>query len=82
MSYCGVDTCILLSFLYFSTESSLNLFGMGFSGLLKDEGYTQKVPFPKICYTYPTMMKLGTVIPYRGKMKKTYKSRDATLEFC
>ena len=29
--------------------------------LLMDGG--QKGPLPKICYTYPTMMKLGTVIP-------------------
>ena len=32
--------------------------------------------------TYPTMMKLGTVIPYLRKIKKVYKSRDTTLEFC
>ena len=24
-------------------------------------------PFPKICHTYPTMMKRGTVIPYPKK---------------
>ena len=37
---------------------------------------------PKICYTYPTMMKLGTVIPYLKKMQKIYGSRDTLLEFC
>ena len=38
-------------------------------------------PLPKIRQTYPTMMKLGTVIPYLRKIKKMYKSRDASLEF-
>ena len=28
-----------------------------------DEGGGKKAPLPKICYTYPAMMKLGTVIP-------------------
>ena len=27
-------------------------------------------PFPKICLTYPAIMKLGTVIPYLKKIKK------------
>ena len=32
-----------------------------FGGLLTDGGGAgQKVPLPKICPTYPTMMKLGT----------------------
>ena len=39
-------------------------------------------PVPKICHTYPTMMKLGTVIPYLRKIQKIYKSRDTSLEFC
>ena len=30
----------------------------------------QKGPLPKICHTYPTMMKLGTVIPYLKKIQK------------
>ena len=30
---------------------------------------------PKICQTYPAMMKLGTVVPYRRKIQKMYKSR-------
>ena len=33
-------------------------------------------------HTYPTMMKLGTVIPSLKKSKKIYKSRDTVLEFC
>ena len=39
-------------------------------------------PFPKICQTYPTMMKFGTVIPHLRKIKKNYKSRDTFSEFC
>ena len=34
---------------------------------------------PKICHTYPTMMKLGTVIPYLKKIQKIYESRDTPL---
>ena len=37
---------------------------------------------PKICSTYPTMMKLGTVILYLKKIQKIYESRDTPLEFC
>ena len=39
-------------------------------------------PLPKICHTYPTMMKLGTVIPYPKKIQKMYESPDTPLEFC
>ena len=39
-------------------------------------------PSPKICHTYPTMIKLGTVIPYLKKIQKTYESRDTHPEFC
>ena len=42
----------------------------------------QKGPLPKICHTYPTVMKLGTVIPYPKKILKIYESRDTLLEFC
>ena len=40
----------------------------------------KKDPLPKICRTYPTMMKLGTVIPYLKKIQKIYESRDTPLE--
>ena len=30
----------------------------------------------KICHTYPTIMKLGSVIPYLKKIQITYKSPD------
>ena len=39
-------------------------------------------PLPKICHTDPTMMKLGTVIPYLRKVQKINKSRNTCLEFC
>ena len=42
----------------------------------------QKDPFPKICHIYPTMMRVGTVIPYLKAIQKTYKSHDTPLEFC
>ena len=38
-------------------------------------------PLPKICHTYPAMMKLGTVIPYLKEIQKIYESRDTPLEF-
>ena len=41
----------------------------------------QNNPLLKIRHTYPTMMKLGTIILYL-KIQKMYKSRDTSLEFC
>ena len=37
---------------------------------------------PKICHTYPTMMKLGTIIPYLKRIREIYGSRETCLEFC
>ena len=37
---------------------------------------SQRAPLPKICHTYPTIMKPGTVIPYLRKIKKIHKSPD------
>ena len=54
---------------------------MGFFGAAQGWG-GGRPPFPKICQTYPTMMKLGTVIPYLRKILKVYKSCDTSLEFC
>ena len=45
-------------------------------------GGGKKAPLPKICHTYPIMMKLGTVIPYLKKIQKIYESRDAPPDFC
>ena len=44
----------------------------------------QEEKLPKICHTYPTMMKLGAVIPYPKKMQRIYESRDTPLDldFC
>ena len=63
----------------------LTLFRMGPSGAA--QGWAggcggQNGPLPKICHIYPTMMKLGTLIPYLKKIQKIYKSRDTSLEFC
>ena len=46
------------------------------------EGGQKGILLPKICHTYPTMMKLGTVTPYLKKIQKIYESRDAHPEFC
>ena len=61
---------------------SLTLLRMGFLGLLTDEGGGKKGPFPKICHTYPTMMKLGRVIPYLKKTQRIYESPNTPLDFC
>ena len=45
-------------------------------------GGAKRPPFRKICQTSPTIMKLGTVIPYLRKIQKIYESRDTILEFC
>ena len=42
----------------------------------------KKAPFPKICYTCPTVMKLGTVTSFLKKIQKTYESRGTPFEFC
>ena len=42
----------------------------------------KKVPFPKICQTYPRRIKLGTIIPYLNKIQELCKSRDTIFEFC
>ena len=48
---------------------------MGGGGLFRS-------PLLKIRHKNPTMMKLGTVIPYLRKIQKMYKSRGAPLKFC
>ena len=45
-------------------------------------GETKKPLLPNICHTYPTMMKLGTVVPYLKKIQKIYESHNTLLEFC
>ena len=41
-----------------------------------------RAPLPKICHLYPTIMKLGAVIPYQKKIQNIYKSRDTSPVFC
>ena len=44
-----------------------------FHNLIQDGpfwGGDKKAPLPEICHTYPTLMKLGTVIPYLKKVRK------------
>ena len=38
---------------------------------MREEG--KKVPLAKTRHTYPTMMKLGKVIPYLNKIQKIYE---------
>ena len=44
-------------------------------------GGTKRPPLPKIFHTYPTMMKVGAVIPYLKKIQKICKSHDTPLDF-
>ena len=46
------------------------------------EGETKRLPLLKICHTYPTMIKLDTVIPCLKKIQEIYKSRHTPLDFC
>ena len=43
---------------------------MGIFGATHEWEGAKRPPFPKICHTYPTMMKLGTVVPYLKKIQK------------
>ena len=76
--------CILLG--NFNSEISNNYFNPIQDGLFRDcsriGGGAFLPPLPKIRHTYPTAMKLGTVISYLRKIQKMYKSRDTSLEFC
>ena len=55
--------------------------GGSFRGCSRMDG-GKKTPLFKICHTYPTMMKLGTLIPYLKMIQKIYKSRNKPLDFC
>ena len=55
---------------------------MGFFGAARGWGDKKASPLPKICHTYPKMMKLVTVILCLKKVQKIYESRDKPLEFC
>ena len=60
-------------------DTSLTLFRMGTFGAVHGWGGGKKAHLPKICHTYPAMMKLCTVIPYLKKIQKIYESRDTPL---
>ena len=56
---------------------------MDLSELLMVEGKgwgAKRSPPSKVCYTYSTMMKVGTVIPYLIKVQKIYESRKKYFE--
>ena len=77
---------MIYKFFYFKCAVYLNpiqdgLF-LGCSRMGGGERGTKRPPLPKICHTYPTMMKLGTVIPYTKKIQKIYELRDTSLDFC
>ena len=51
---------------------SLTLFRIGYFGSARGWERTKMTSLlPKICHTYPTTIKLGTVLPYLKKIKKT-----------
>ena len=45
---------------------------MGSFGAAHGLGGCKKAPLSKICHTYPTMITLGTVIPYLKKIQKIF----------
>ena len=52
------------------------------SSELLTDGEGKKSPLPKICHTYLTKMKLGTIIHHTKEIQKIYESHDTPLEFC
>ena len=46
------------------------LFRIDFFGAAHGWGEAKNVPLPKICHTYPSMMKLGTVVSYLRNIQK------------
>ena len=58
--------------------AALTLFRMGLFGT----GGERTPSLPKICQTYPTIMRLGTLTPYPKKIHKMYKPHDTPLGFC
>ena len=53
-----------------------------FWGWSRMEEWWGRTPISKICDTYLTIMKLGTVIPSLKKTRKIYGSHDTPFEFC
>ena len=61
----------------YTTTATLSLFKIGLFSASHRWGRGQK-----ICHTYTTLIKFGTVIPYLNEIQKTYKSCDTLLVFC
>ena len=53
-----------------------------FLGCSRMEGGTKRPSLPKICHTYPAMMKPGSYTLLKEDAKNICDSRDAPLEFC
>ena len=62
-------------------NKALTLLNMDVVGASHRWAQGKKVFLPKICHTYPEVMKLGTVIPSLDKIKKIYESCDTHLDF-
>ena len=46
-------------------------------GPIREYSRSKKASLPKTCHTRPTMIKLGTDVPYLKKIQKIYESRDS-----
>ena len=57
----------------------LTLFRMGIFGTAYGCGRAKRTPLPKVCYTYPTIMKLGTVILYLKKIQNIWITRHTPV---
>ena len=71
-----VNKCLEFLLAYKKTYS-----GWAFFGLLTDRG-GKRPSLPNICYTCPTIMKLGTVLPQLKRIQIMYKSLDTPFVFC
>ena len=72
----------MLSISNVATEAALNPIQDGLCWSCLWMGWDKKVPLLKICRTYSTMTKLGTVILYLNKIQKICESHDTSLKFC
>ena len=62
-------------------DLALTLFRMGLFKATHGWREGKKAFLPKISNTYPTVIKLGTVVHYLEKIQKTYKPCHTPLEF-
>ena len=49
--------------------------------MMLTDGVAKRPVLPKICHTYPTMMKHGKLISYLKEIQEIYESRYTALEF-